>query len=305
MPARFSFGSFLSAMVLAGAFLVPVDTWASNFFGPSEIYVTEDDLFHYLKDRLNPEVYESALSKPDAMKNSLVNLFVIRKGALMAKQRELIGDSEIRYYREDGADRVALKYFINAETDELFANTNWSALAEEQYIVDSEKYFAPEDVWVEHILISSEGRTFNNLVDRCAEVASLIGEGKPFHELAKQYSDDPSAERNGGDLGYIRRGQTVPQFEEAAFSMSEPGQISDPILTRFGVHFIRFRDKRSLQAVAFDQAKPSIIEDLKKTRGSNFKAEILAPFRLEGRELLIDIDEEQLARRMFQRLTEQ
>lgn len=302
MPSHFSY--FL-AMVASTIFaLMGTFAQAQEFFDSQDISVTDSDLFHYLKDRLNPEVYESALSKPDAMRSSLVNLYVIRKGALLAEQSGLVQKPELDYYRADGADRVALKYFIDLETDKLFDDTDWEALAKEQYIIDAEKYVSPEDVWVEHILISSEGRTFKELTERVAEVAGRLDDGTPFHELAKLFSDDPSAERNEGDLGYVRRGQTVPQFEEMAFSMTEPGQISEPVLTRFGVHFIRFNEKRTAETVTFEKAKPLIIDELKKTRGSTFKAEVLAPFRVEGRDLLVDFEEEQLANQMFRRLSE-
>ena len=298
---------FLSVRALAVSTIfafIGTGAQGEEFFDSRDISVTDRDLFHYLKDRLNPEVYESALSKPDAMRNSLVNLYVIRKGALLAEQNGLVQKPELDYYRADGADRVALKYFIDLETDKLFDDTDWEALAKEQYIIDAEKYVAPEDVWVEHILISSEGRSFKELTDRVAEVAGRIEDGTPFHELAKLYSDDPSAERNEGDLGYVRRGQTVPQFEEMAFSMNDQGQISEPVLTRFGVHFIRFKERRTAETVSFEKASPLIVSKLKETRGSTFKAEVLAPFRVEARDLLVDFNEEQLAREMFRRLTE-
>jgi len=304
MPSQFTSAYALLMVMLTIFAFTGMAAKGEQFFQSQDISVTDDDLFHYLKDRLNPEVYESALSKPDAMRNSLVNLYVIRKGALLAEQSGLVQKSELDYYRADGADRVALKYFIDLETEKLFDKTDWEALAEEQYIIDAEKYVAPEDVWVEHILISSEGRSFKELTERVAEVAGRIEDGAPFYELARLYSDDPSAERNEGDLGYVRRGQTVSQFEEMAFSMTEPGQISEPVLTRFGVHFIRFNEKRTAETVTFEKAKPLIIDELKKTRGSTFKAEVLAPFRLEGRDLLVDFEEEQLANQMFRRLSE-
>jgi peptidyl-prolyl cis-trans isomerase SurA len=63
-----------------------------------------------------------------------------------------------------------------------------------------------------------------------------------FAQLAKQYSQDGSA-ANGGDLGWSSPGLYVPEFEEAIDEL-QPGQISDPIVTRFGVHLVQLLERR-------------------------------------------------------------
>lgn len=80
-----------------------------------------------------------------------------------------------------------------------------------------------------HILVSTEQEA-NNLL-------SQIHSGKSFEELAQKHSQCPSG-RNGGDLGFFTKGQMVPEFETAAFSM-QPGQVSKPIKTQFGYHLIK------------------------------------------------------------------
>jgi parvulin-like peptidyl-prolyl isomerase len=69
-----------------------------------------------------------------------------------------------------------------------------------------------------------------------------INNGESFEALAKKYSKCPSGE-NGGDLGYFERGQMVPEFEDAAFSLPV-GKISEPIHTQFGWHIIKVLDKK-------------------------------------------------------------
>lgn len=70
--------------------------------------------------------------------------------------------------------------------------------------------------------------------------------GQEFSSLAKQYSDDPSATRNGGNLGYFTAFQMVYPFESAAYATKE-GAISMPVRTRFGYHLIKVLDKREAQ----------------------------------------------------------
>ena len=85
-----------------------------------------------------------------------------------------------------------------------------------------------------HILVSSESEA--------KALKSEIDEGASFEELAKKYSKCPSG-KNGGDLGYFRRGQMVKEFENAAFD-TEINKISDPIKTQFGYHLIKVYDKK-------------------------------------------------------------
>ena len=78
------------------------------------------------------------------------------------------------------------------------------------------------------------------------KVMSLRGRvlaGESFDKLAAENSDDPSAKENGGDLGYFTAFQMVYPFENTAFSL-EPGQVSQPVKTRFGYHLILLKDKR-------------------------------------------------------------
>jgi len=74
------------------------------------------------------------------------------------------------------------------------------------------------------------------------DIQDELNKGADFEELARKYSDCPSAAQ-GGDLGYFSRGQMVPEFEKAAFAL-EIGEVSEPVLTEFGYHLIRVDDKR-------------------------------------------------------------
>ena len=93
---------------------------------------------------------------------------------------------------------------------------------------------------VQHILIKNDNAVSRKLINQIAHQARS---GASFEQLARQYSQDGSAE-NGGDLGWLVDGETVPQFE-ATFKALQPGQISQPVRTQFGWHVIRLEDVKS------------------------------------------------------------
>jgi len=75
------------------------------------------------------------------------------------------------------------------------------------------------------------------------KVKQEVENGGNINELAVEYSDDPSAKLNRGDLGYFTALQMVPAFEDAVYNM-RTGEISDPVLTDFGYHIIQVMDRR-------------------------------------------------------------
>ena len=116
-----------------------------------------------------------------------------------------------------------------------------------------------------HILVCYEGalrceetRTKEDAYALAQTVLEEIKAGADFSELAKQYSDDPSAEFNGGDLGWFTKGQMVPAFETAVFSMSV-GEIAEaPVETDFGYHIVTVTDKKD----AFEDFKEQLMQTL-------------------------------------------
>lgn len=268
----------------------------------NDISVTEDDLYFYLKEFLAPQAYESGLQKPEAIKNALVNLYVVRRAAHIAVAEGLLKDEEIAYRQVDGGNRVALSAFVADRAGRALATTDWGALADERYLVEQDKLGPREQVDVDQLLIASDTRSFSELISVTLEVQAKIKAGEDFIALVKEYSDDPSAQRNEGRLGFINPGQTHPEFEKMAFSLTEPGQISEPVLTSYGVHFIRFNDRRSRDAIPQDVVQQRLIRVIRKERESALKGEVLAPFRGEAWPAVAEINESEIAQRVLERL---
>lgn len=105
-----------------------------------------------------------------------------------------------------------------------------------------------EQVWARHILVPDE-ETAETVLERLAE-------GEDFAVVARAVSEDPGSSDSGGDLGWFGRGQMVPEFEEAAFSL-EIGETSSPINSPFGWHIIQVIDRTELPltAAGYEQAR--------------------------------------------------
>jgi peptidyl-prolyl cis-trans isomerase D len=86
-----------------------------------------------------------------------------------------------------------------------------------------------------------------------------------FAELAREHSDDTSAS-NGGDLNFFGRGQMVPEFEEAAFSLAA-GEVSDLVRTNFGFHIIKVTEVRQARTIPLEEVRDTIREELSVSRG--------------------------------------
>lgn len=78
---------------------------------------------------------------------------------------------------------------------------------------------------------------------RAEEVRLKLTRGEDFASLAKKYSDDPGSAAQGGDLGLVKRGTFVPEFEAMAYNL-EPGQLSPVTETDFGFHVIELIERR-------------------------------------------------------------
>ena len=291
-----------SCLLLLVLSLCPLALRAEVLLSVNNVTVTEDELYLYLKEYLVPQAYESGVRKPEAIKNALVNLYVLRRAAGIAISEGLVPEAEVAYRQLDGCYRVALTAFVSDRAGKALVATDWEALADERYIIEQDKLGPREQVEVQHLLVELDDRSFSELMARTREIQAKIDAGEDFTSLVLEYSDDPSAARNEGNIGFINPGQTHPAFEKMAYSLNEPGQISEPVLTSFGVHFIRFKQRRGRDAISQDTVQKRLIRVIKKEREAALKGEVLAPFRVEAWPGVADLDEAAIAERVLQRL---
>jgi len=149
-----------------------------------------------------------------------------------------------------------------------------------------DQYRLPEQVKVSHILIKTPLPGPDGKVDekgvaeaqrRAEDLLKQLKSGAKLEDLAKKYSEDPGSAKQGGSLGWIGKGQTVPEFEKTAFSLPK-GQTSDLVKSGYGFHIIRVDDKQEAHTKSLDEVKAEIEPVLKHQKGQQIaqqKAEAL------------------------------
>jgi peptidyl-prolyl cis-trans isomerase C len=149
----------------------------------------------------------------------------------------------------------------------------------------------PEQVKASHILIAvpagAEGITKDQARAKAEEVLKQVKAGKDFAALAKQYSQDPGSAVNGGDLGFFRQGQMVPQFDQVAFTLA-PGSVSGLVETQFGFHIIKVLEKRAAQTAPLEEVRDQLKQFIENQNRQREVNAFIAGLRAKGKvEILI------------------
>ncbi len=147
------------------------------------------------------------------------------------------------------------------------------------YEAHKSQFVEKEKVKARHILIkvpsNANKKEWEAAKKKALEIRQKLLKGEDFATLAKRYSDDPGSKNRGGELGYFQKGQMVPEFEKAAFSLKK-GEISKPVKTTFGYHIIQVQDRTKAKEKSFDQVKQEIRQRLLRQKQIKLKDEIIA-----------------------------
>jgi len=177
-------------------------------------------------------------------------------------------DSDIKaYYEQNKA-----KFQIPEKRVVRYALLDLNQLRQNTVVTDDElkvvyqqniqQFQVPNRVHAEHILLMTVGgKTDAEVAEVKKKAEDILAQAKKkganFEDLAKKYSEDPGSKAKGGDLGWLVQGQTVPEFEKAAFSLNK-GEISDLIKTQYGFHIIKVLDKETAHTKTFDEVKDTL-----------------------------------------------
>ena len=217
---------------------------------------------------------------------------LIRPEALLTKIK--VSDADLAaYFQKNKAH-----YIVPERRDVDYALLSLDQLKQRAQVTEAEEkayyqshidqYKLVDRAHVAHILFKTVGKTDAEIAEikkKAEAVLYKAKHGANFADLAKQYSEDTSKDA-GGDLGWIVRGQTVPAFEAAAFSLPK-GSISDLVKTQYGFHIIKVFDRQMARTQTFDEVKASILSELQTEKaeqlGETLSSQIAEEIRRSGR----------------------
>jgi peptidyl-prolyl cis-trans isomerase D len=203
-------------------------------------------------------------------------------------------DAELGPYFEKNKSR----YVVPERRTVDYASLDFAQLRQRAQVTeDDEKIYYQQHIdsykledraHVAHILFKTVGKTDAEVAEIKAKAEDVLNKAKhgaKFADLAKQYSEDGTKDK-GGDLDWIVRGQTVPEFEAAAFSLPK-GAISDLVKTQYGFHIIQVIDRETARTQTFDEVKGAIQGQLQQQKaeqlGDTLSAQIADEIRRTGR----------------------
>jgi peptidyl-prolyl cis-trans isomerase D len=177
-------------------------------------------------------------------------------------------------YNNSIPEKRQIKYAI-VDSSKLEAASSVSAAdVQAYYDQHRDEYRVPEQVKVRHILIKTalpapgakeDEKAVAEARKKAEDVLTQVKAGGDFAKLAEKYSDDPGSAKSGGELGWIGRGRTVPEFEKAAFSLAK-GQTSDLVKSSYGFHIIRVEDKQDAHLKTLADVKAEIEGKVKQQK---------------------------------------
>ena len=229
------------------------DAQTPKFVNPEEhvIAIVGDEIITEREIRLMLPNFNTELKKiPPAQKVQIMREIINQRmlaseGRALKLDQSKLFNARLRSIFDTALARTTVDHFI----------TNASKIDEQHlknFYNKNKRRYRDDQVRASHILLKT--------IKEAEEVLKELKAGKVFAKLAKEKSIGPSSVK-GGDLGFFKRGQMVPAFDSAAFSLPE-GATSGPIKTRFGFHIIKVTQINKGKVTPFKEVRDQIIKIL-------------------------------------------
>ena len=238
----------------------------------SEGEVTSEQVMEQFKPMLDmqPENKDKKFSELDKnVQEMLVKGFINQK--LFEKEAEKLGIRSSEDFKKK--IKAAESQLLQQELIERQLKTAVTdKLIDEEYNKLAKELKGQKEIRVAHILVDTE--------EKAKEIKKKLNKGSKFEDLVKECSKDEGSKANGGELGYVMKGQLVPEFENKAFSMKQD-EISDPVKTQFGWHIIKALDSRDVKIPPKEQALNGIKGKLSRDTIEKYITELSAKAKIE------------------------
>ena len=216
-----------------------------------------------LQDELDklPPYLKGRVGTPEGRREFLDNLLTRRALMHEAESSGVEKDPTIQKQINEYKERLILQQLMqkNIEKDPAISDDEIKKYFEGH----PEEFKESEQVRARHILVKLDPTADKGAKEAAKKKAQALlalakKPGADFEKLAKENSQDPGTASRGGDLGFFPKGRMAKAFEDVAFAMKKPNQVSDVVETQFGFHIIQYLDRQVSKEKSFEEAKEQI-----------------------------------------------
>lgn len=225
--------------------LAKVDNWALTI-----------EEFNNEIEKLPEEYREIAKQHKEEFLDEVISRYLLYKEAC---RRQFDRDREIKDFINTTLQKIVVRKFLDSAVFKKIDVSDDKIM--QYYQVHKPDFAEPQKIKVRHILVRDE--------PAAAAIYKQLTSGADFTTLARQNSICPSRER-GGELGLLKQGDLIPEFEQVAFSLNV-GEVSKPVKTKLGFHIIQLTERVAARYKPFEEVKDDIRSQL---LGKGYRQEI-------------------------------
>lgn len=243
---------------------------------PREIVVVERDGVRVTLHDVDAQVMQlpkhlraGYLDNPERIEQVVGGLLLNKQLAAQAERWGATADPYFEAQLQAAREDLLAKRARALNEDELIVNKpDFSALAEEIFYTHPNRFKRPVSLDLEHVLVMERGRSKDEAWARAETARQQLLDGeRSFEEIFNEFSDEALDLRqiSDGVLTNVLPGATEAPFEEAAFALTQKGQVSEIIRTNFGLHVVRLIDRKEPTAQTLEDVKPSLVLEQENT----------------------------------------
>lgn len=220
------------------------------------------------------DVQKLLLAQPQKIRDVMDSTYMAKVAATRARKKALEKEPVTEAQIWKFTNNILAEAEIANVQQELVKNADYETVAKELYIVEKDRFKVAEAFVASHILLSAEADESDEQVLKNANsLRQQLAEGKlDFKEAATQFSKDTGSAKVGGSLGKFNRGRMVKPFEEALLKL-KPGEISEPVKTRFGYHLILLQEHIPEHTKSFEEVKDALVQQAKNKVAHDIKVD--------------------------------
>lgn len=238
---------------------------------------------------LAPQLKAAVKGSEGSAENLAADLIARRAIAARARSEGLDNDPVVAARVKLAGERALYEAYMEQAATKAVDPELVERLARDEYRAFPEKFRRAEEVRVRHVLIRSCACAPERAREQAEAILARLQAGESFEAVAEKESADLGSAKLGGDVGFFPRGKMVGPFENAAFSLTKPGELSGLVETQFGYHILRFEERKPAAAQSFEEVREALVESIGTKLKAATRLQIVGPIR-EPRAITIDTE---------------